>query len=249
VRVGVETLPDHCVQPRHRHLEGYANVVLAGSFFEASFAGLMHAQPGDVLLHGWFDCHADAQSSRGPIQVLRLPWDDDRLEGHFRLADPDALVRVAERDPERAIAMLRRDMQPVAAPPLDWTHELARELAGDLPLPLSSWAEQRGWRPEALSRGFGRRFGVSPKVYRLELRTRRAWFEVMRCRTSLTRIAADEGFSDLPHLSRSIHALTGHWPSEWRQVARPRNDVQPAGPANVTRSSRETPLSSPSAHS
>jgi AraC-like DNA-binding protein len=219
VRVGVERLPDHCVQPRHRHLEGYANVVLAGSFVEASFAGLMDARPGDVLLHGWFDCHADAQSSRTAIEVLRLPWDDERLEGHFRIRDPDALVRLAERDPAEAVRMLRREAQAVNAPPLDWTDELARELAGEPPVVLGEWAELRGWRPEALSRGFGRQFGVTPKAYRLELRTRRAWFEVMRCRASLTRIAADHGFADLPHMSRSIHALTGHWPSQWRQVA------------------------------
>jgi AraC-like DNA-binding protein len=218
VRVGVETLPDRCTQPRHRHLEGYANVVLAGSFIEASFTGLMHAQPGDVLLHGWFDCHADAQSSRNRIQVLRLPW-DDTVEGHFRIADPDALVRLAECDPEEAVAMLRREALPVNPAPLDWTDELARALAQERPVRLAHWAQKRGWRPEALSRGFGQRFGIAPKVYRLELRARRAWFEIIRGRASLTQIAADHAFCDLPHLSRSIHALTGHWPSEWRQKA------------------------------
>jgi AraC-like DNA-binding protein len=228
VRVGVETLPAHCTQPRHRHLEGYANVVLAGSFVEASFTGLMDARPGDVLLHGWFDCHADAQSSRRPIQILRLPW-DETIEGHFRIADPDTLVRVAERDPVEAVEMLRRQAYAVGAAPRDWTDELARELAAETPLSLASFAEQRGWRPEALSRGFGRQFGVAPKVYRLELRARRAWFEVMRCRSSLTRIAADHGFADLPHMSRSIHALTGRWPSQWRLSLSRRGRAPDAG--------------------
>jgi AraC-like DNA-binding protein len=226
VRVGVETLADPCVLPRHRHLEGYANVVLAGSFIEASFAGVMEARPGDVLLHGWFDCHADVQTSRTPIQILRLPWDEDSIEGHFRIRDPDALARLAEEDPAEAVRQLRREAVAADAAPIDWTHELARELAGERTQPLADWAEERGWRPEALSRGFGRRFGVAPKVYRLELRARRAWFEVMRGRASLTRIAADHGFADLPHMSRNIHALTGHWPSQWRQSLLGRNCLQ-----------------------
>jgi len=52
VIAGVETLSERLSMPRHHHDEGYATVVLAGSVTEVSFAGRMHAEAGDVLLHG-----------------------------------------------------------------------------------------------------------------------------------------------------------------------------------------------------
>src|SRR6185437_12815207 len=73
-RPGVDKFPANAVIPRHRHHHGYASVVLAGSFTEASFWGLMPAQPGDVLLHGRFDCHSDyGQGGTCKVQILRLP--------------------------------------------------------------------------------------------------------------------------------------------------------------------------------
>jgi anti-sigma factor ChrR (cupin superfamily) len=50
LNASVETLDAGIVLPRHRHAAGYATVVLAGSFEEASFAGRFVAVPGDVLL-------------------------------------------------------------------------------------------------------------------------------------------------------------------------------------------------------
>jgi AraC-like DNA-binding protein len=226
IHIGVETLPARSSQPRHRHLEGYANVVLAGSFIETGFAGVMHAAPGDVLLHGWYDCHADVQCSRRCIQVLRLPWNDASLEGHFRISDPDELARLVESDPNQAVGALSRQAVRVDPPPSDWTHELARALCEGSPFELRAWAESRGYRPDALSRGFRRHFGVSPKLYRLEARTRRAWLQVTHTNDSLTRIAADHGFADLAHMSRSMRVFTGRWPSEWRRYRREAKSVQ-----------------------
>ncbi len=83
VKFGVETLEPGLVLPRHRHANGYATVVLAGSFEEAGFAGRFAAKPGDVLLHG---------------------------KGHFSVPDPDTLARLAERDAEAAAAQLRTSL-------------------------------------------------------------------------------------------------------------------------------------------
>jgi hypothetical protein len=41
IRYGVETLASGIALPRHRHTLGYATVVLAGVFEEASFSGAM----------------------------------------------------------------------------------------------------------------------------------------------------------------------------------------------------------------
>jgi hypothetical protein len=112
-QVGLETFPRGIAPPRHRHWEGYASVVLAGSFVEAGFGGRVKVEPGDVLLHGRFDCHANSSSCSRAVQILRLPWMDDRIEGHFCITDPDLLARLAERDPRETMVALKENLQVV----------------------------------------------------------------------------------------------------------------------------------------
>lgn len=191
-------------------------MILAGSFIEASFAGRAQVVPGDVLLHGRFDCHAnEALSHRGP-QILRLPWGDDSLEGHFCTQDPDELARIAERDPFEAALQLRDSLQTARQHELHWTDALATALCASTELCLNDWAERASLAPSTVSRGFHRRFGVTPRMFRLELRARRAWAALIRSTASLTSIAHDFGFADLPHMSRSIASFTGWAPSWWR---------------------------------
>jgi AraC-like DNA-binding protein len=218
IKTGVETLEPGANRPRHRHWEGYATIVLAGSLIEASFSGRASAQPGDVLLHGRFDCHMDIDNCSGRLQLLRLPWLNDAMEGHFRILDPDFLVRTAERDPMDALRHLAINLQPSSRPVSHWTEDLAGTLAHNSAISLQEWAEHRGIRPDVVSHAFRRVFGVSPKCYRLEIRTRRAWFQVIHSHDSLTRIALNTGFSDLPHMSRSIRAFTGLSPNRWRTL-------------------------------
>jgi AraC-like DNA-binding protein len=215
-QVGLETFPRGIAPPRHRHWEGYASVVLAGSFVEAGFGGRLKVEPGDVLLHGRFDCHANSSSCSRAVQILRLPWMDDRIEGHFCITDPDLLARLAERDPRETMVALKENLQVVKTPLQHWTGRLASALQNTPSLSLRRWAGEVGMRPEALSRGFQREFGVSPKQFRLEARARRAWLELLRSPRTLTTIAQDLGFSDLAHLSRSVRSLTGYPPSAWR---------------------------------
>ena len=193
--------------------------MLAGSVTEVSFAGRMHAHPGDVFLHGRFDCHMDRASLKGPLQILRLPWPHDAIEGHFHVRDPDALARLAERDPPRASAQLHEDLRPVTLHKRYWVDDLADALREGTDLQLQEWAEMRGLRPDTVSCVFHREFGVCPKRFRLESRTRLAWREIVRSRCSLTEIAFKAGFSDLPHLTRSVHLFTGRCPRDWRTAS------------------------------
>lgn len=217
--IGLETFPQGSAPTRHRHLEAYASVVLAGSFVEAGFAGRAEVEPGHVLFHRSFDCHANRSRCTRAVQILRLPWMDNWIEGHFCIADPDSLARLAERDPRDSMAALAENLQTVKAPLQHWTGRLASDLQCVPSLSLSHWADEAGMRPEALSRGFQREFGVSPKQFRLEARARRAWLEILRSSRTLTTIAHDFGFSDLAHLSRSVRSLTGYPPSAWRSAA------------------------------
>lgn len=226
VAFGTETLPrERAVRPRHRHGAGYATVVLAGSFIEAGFAGQLTVRPGEVLLHGALDCHAD-QPLSARIEILRLPWVNQSLEGRFQVADPDALARLAECDPQAAAVALAAMLS--AAPPreLHWTDVLAGLLAGGTGLSLAQLAASWGLRPAELSRGFGCAFGVSPKRFRLEARTRRAWLSVIGSTGNLTRIAQDHGFADQAHMSRSVRAFTGAAPNIWRRAHRPQQQVR-----------------------
>lgn len=216
VEAGIETFSGAICMPRHHHDEGYATVVLAGCLTEVSFAGRMHAEAGQVLLHGRFDCHLDKANERS-LQILRLPWRHDTMEGQFYVTDPDALARLVEIDPHAASAQLQADLRGAVAPrDRYWVDDLASALRGGASVQLQEWAERRGLRPDTVSYVFRREFGVSPKRFRLECRTRSAWREIVRSACSLTDIAFRLGFSDLAHLSRSIHELTRRSPRDWR---------------------------------
>jgi AraC-like DNA-binding protein len=230
VVAGVETFTPPISMPRHHHNEGYATLVLAGSVVEVSFAGRMRGGPGDVFLHGRFDCHLDRAARRGSLQILRLPWRHDALEGQFHVRDPDVLVRLAESDPELAAAQLYEQLRPCILGDRYWVDELATALQTNPLFPLQEWAEIRGLRPDTLSRVFGLEFGVSPKRFRLESRIRLAWREIIGSSRPLTDIAFKTGFSDLAHLSRSIHAFTGRPPKLWREsrVGRGSHQDRPA---------------------
>jgi AraC-like DNA-binding protein len=221
IRYGVETLDPELV-PRHRHAAGYATVVLRGAFEEASFAGRFAARPGDVLLHGAFDCHMDRKTSRLPMQILRLPWMDNSLEGHFQVPDADSLARLAEQDLDEAVTALRGALCPRPAVDLHWTESLALTLRTERQVRLEEWAESEGLAPETVSRGFSKAFGVSPKVFRLEARARRAWSAIRTTEKSFTAIAYDLGFADPAHMTRAVRDLTGAPPSHWRRCAEQR---------------------------
>lgn len=183
---------------------------------EASFAGRFRAVPGDVLLHGRFDSHGNWAAGRRQPQILRLPWFDDGVEGRFSVIDPDHLARVAERDPHAATAMLAEALVHVERTSLDWPERLADDLAADPSISITGWAARQGIAPATVSRGFRDAFGVSPRAFRLEARTRKAWRALMEGATPLARLAYEHGFADQAHLSRSVRALTDLSPSQWR---------------------------------
>jgi len=215
-RFGTERLAALGHVPRHRHRHAYAAVVLAGGYEEAGDGGRWRVSAGDVLVHAAMEAHQDHIGARGCI-LVNVPLPAEPPEGGlFRLDDPDALVRLAERDGRAALARLLSGMRRGVAPLDDWPDLLARRLRGEDEISIGRWAAEMGLAPESVSRGFRRAYGVSPRRYRLEARARRALKLIVDPGLGLAAIAQDCGFADQPHLTRTLSSMTGRTPGQWR---------------------------------
>lgn len=222
-RAGTERLEALGHIPRHRHREAYAVIVLAGGYEEAGDGGRWRVSPGQALVHRRLEAHQDRVGARG-CTLVNLPIaGDPPVDGLFRIEDPDAVARLAERDGTAALSSLLGQAREAVPPLGDWPDLLARRLGGDGPFSIGDWADEMGLAPESVSRGFRRAYGVSPRRYRLELRARRAVAMIQAGRPSLAGIAQDCGFADQPHLTRTIFGMTGRTPGQWRRQV---NSVQ-----------------------
>lgn len=199
--------PGDCL-PRHRHAEGYIALVLGGSYEEAGDEGRFVAHPATAVVHDPWTSHMDRFGCRG-AHILNLPTISGLLAGTGIIDDPDAAVRLAERDPRAAAEFVRETIRFVAPTRNDWPDMLATKLRNDPDIKLSAWARRMGLCPASVSRGFSKAYGVTPKRYRLEARTRRALLALDSWMGKISDLAADQGFADQAHLTRSIAALTG----------------------------------------
>ncbi|WP_411341118.1 helix-turn-helix domain-containing protein [Sphingopyxis sp. J-6] len=201
--------------PRHRHARAYVALVLGGGYEEAGDQGRVAAAAGTVVIHGDWTAHRDLFGLRG-ARVLNLPMAPDMVPGAGHIDDPDAAARLAERDAAAAADYVRDHFRPGAALQRDWPDLLAAALADDPDIALAGWADGVGLDPASVSRGFMRAYGVTPKRFRLEARTRRALLALAGWRGSLAALAADQGFADQAHLARSVAAMTGMPPVRFR---------------------------------
>lgn len=204
--------------PRHRHSAGYMTLILAGGYDEAGDVGRFRVSPGDLLVHRPFEAHCNAFGRRS-AEVVNLPLIDlPHLASLNRVADPDLVARLAERDPAAA-AQTAADTATAIGGEDDWPDSLAAELRSRSDLfRIGLWARQRGLAPATASRGFRRLFGTTPERYRAEARARLAWARIVRTAEPLAAIACDLGFADQPHMTRFVRSVTGHPPGRWRRV-------------------------------
>jgi AraC-like DNA-binding protein len=200
---------------RHTHREAFAAVVLRGGYLEIGDRGRVDVRLGDVVVHGPYESHQDHVAASG-ADVVIVPW----LKGDFEsplasVSDPDKIARLSQRDICEAAWMLAEEVSMRELPTGDWPDMLARDLWAQPKIALETWAETMGLRPETVSRGFRRAFGVSPQSFRARVRLLRAITEIQGGE-NLAEIAAACGFSDQAHLSRSFRAVTGETPRAWR---------------------------------
>jgi AraC-like DNA-binding protein len=205
---------------RHRHREPYATLVLTGAYEEAGDAGRIAAQAGEVLLHGPFSAHRDRISAKRTIVLdLPLPFDGRDWPARARIADPDWIVRLAERDPVEAVAALLGGLALMSASEEeDLSDQLSAALRTSASPRIGEWAAARGRSREHVSRGFERRYGVSPVAYRADCQAKRAWRMIVVSDDSLAGIAVEAGYADQAHMTRAVTRLTGTSPRRWRAV-------------------------------
>lgn len=213
--------------PRHTHDTAYAAIVISGSYEECGSHGRFRVGAGQVLLHGAYDAHLD-RFSRAGADILNIVLVGELPFAMGRIADADAVVRLAEKDVHAANALLRANIAPCENDARDWPDLLADHLLDNPDCRLSDWAETHGLALETLSRGFGRVFGVTPAAFRAEARARCALRQIVRSRASLADIAVSSGFADQAHMSRAVKALTGATPQRLRRSNRFKTDA--AGP-------------------
>jgi AraC-like DNA-binding protein len=203
---------------RHVHRDGYAALVLSGGYEEAGDFGRFRVRAGQVVLHEAFEGHLDRFPASGAV-VLNLPLHAGApIEGGpCTVEDPDAVVRLAEVDPQRAATRLLASVSPVDLACADWPDLLARDLLRDPDLALGVWGETAGLSAWTVSRGFARIFGLTPVRFRARVRARRAWNAIRSTGEPLATVAAQLGFADQSHMTRSVSELTGRSPQSWRQ--------------------------------
>ena len=199
--------------PRHRHRGPYAAVILAGGYEESGSYGRYRVQAGHALMHRSFDAHLD-RFERSGARVLNLPLDEEPTFGLGWVGDPDAIARLAATDLMAAREAFKQQLQPVHMPAEDWPDLLARDLLADPGLRLDEWAGRHHLAPATLSRGFARVFATSAAAFRAEARAQIALAQIATGE-ALSDIAVTAGFSDQPHMTRAITALTGCPPGYW----------------------------------
>jgi AraC-like DNA-binding protein len=229
---GIETLSSGFSLPRHRHLQAYATVVLAGRFEESGYAGRLCAAPGDVLIHATLDCHANQMVSAG-VKLIRLNWLEPTGHGGLYCVDElDLLAKTAEKDVRDAALLLEqllsRKSSPSPGKRNDWPDLLMEALTQNTSTAIGAWAEANGLARETVSRGFMSAYGITPAVLRAEARARGAWLRITGGCDDLCRIALDTGFADQAHMTRWVHRITGASPAAWRRLG------WAAEPENVT---------------
>lgn len=196
---------------QHRHPDAYAALVLDGHYEELSADGRYPCRPGVLTVHPAWHLHADRVS---PAGALILNWPMHYADGLFTatVTDADALARLARRSPMLAAEAALEESQLVSPmAPSPWLVSLTAMLATDTRTSIRDLAGRCGVSVEHAVRACRNWFGCSPGALRREWRLQRA-MEALREGEPPSRVAAEQGFSDQPHLTRLLKRATGLTP-------------------------------------
>jgi AraC-like DNA-binding protein len=205
---------------RHVHPEPYVSLVISGGYEEAGDNGRFDVRAGNAVFHDRFEAHLDRFSEKGAVVLnLRLPTGTHCAPGIATVDDPESVAEVAMRNRQEALELVLSIPGRRTSQMFDWPDELAAELVRCPSLRLSQWGEENGLTTWTISRGFAQVFGISPEGFRAHVRARRALQSIRDTQMSLATIAAELGFADQSHMTRSVKLLTGASPQTWRLSA------------------------------
>lgn len=206
----------------HRHAAPYLAIVIEGRYEESSVDGIWVCETGDAVFHPAWHLHAN----RFPVtcRVANVVLNGSPAPGLvspagvWRTENVSDLVAGCRTAPEAAIRELLRDSPRRATarvgPPLaTFLDQLGPSPAGA----VSRAARRAHVSREHASRLFRRRFGMSPRTFRLEARFRAALALLASTRMSLTELANAAGYADQSHLTRSVRAVTRYSPAALRR--------------------------------
>ncbi len=244
-------------QPPHWHGELHLSMVLHGGFIESACGDRATLRSLDIVSKDPGLTHADEWSTEGAV-VARLsirdrglsdlsdrrapqPWTRSqdvsaaapflRLVSRARSCRMDVSTDDADVSDLVAALTARRAEVPSGQPPA-WLREVAALITeGWHPgITVREVANHTGVHPVYLARCVRRWYGVSVGDTLRAVRLRHAVGALGATEEPVSRVAHASGFSDEPHLSRSIRRVAGVTPANLRNVLHTaRRLARPAG--------------------
>lgn len=227
---------------RHAHDCSNVTVVAGGEVEELAADGRYRGRPGSVVMKpagcehengisgfGARTITIELRNGRLADEIARRPWSWFEHAAVVRAAV--GLCRASGEQAEtRAMELLATVLEApresAVAP--QWLAQILDELQRrfDEPVRLEALARDAGLHPVYVSRAFRQHVGVTMHDYLRSLRLRHARHLLSASQRSITAIAAEAGFSDPSHLSRTFADLLGLTPRSFRKLSRQVQSVQ-----------------------
>ncbi|HUF70614.1 MAG TPA: helix-turn-helix domain-containing protein [Longimicrobiales bacterium] len=240
----VETVvyPAGRVMPRHDHRWTNVTAVIRGEMLEETPAGEHRGRSCSVVVKPAGTVHANRFIGPGPVSTIHVElrsgselarlaaaadwtWIEGGSAAHtafqlhraMRLACSDI-----EASAQRLLATVLTPRMPLVPPP--WFGEVCAtiERRADQPVRLDELAGRVGLHPVYISRAFRRITGTTMTAYIRDLRLGRARHLLSTTERPLAVIAANCGFTDASHLSRTFAAAHSVTPGAFRQICNAR---------------------------
>jgi len=245
LRVSESVYPPGATIDRHFHLHPYFCILLRGSYREKYRGGVRECQPATALLHPPGEVHEDHfLGGGGHIFRFEIIDTDSGMYSACRRTDTPELRSGRVRG---LAARLYREscdpdhFSPLAAEALAleiigeairdesfrnksgiarWLVEATELLHETLPesLTVAKIADVVGVHPVHLARVFRLRYGCSIGEYARNWRVEVASRQLARTTKPIAEIATIAGFADQSHLCRTLKAVGGMTPSEFRAI-------------------------------
>lgn len=231
--------------PRHAHSYPYLCLVVAGQWTEGHEGGTRECSTQTVIYHPAGEVHWDrftgkggrvfaielgevwldrAREATGGFQEPRvfttgmIPWAAMRIRDESRRLDSasplliEGLMLEMLGTAERARSAVTAHAGPGW---LTFIEEILRE-EFRTPPSLTSLAQMVGIHPVHMARTFRARHGYSVAEYVARVRVEHAARLIAQTNRGLTDIAAEVGFFDQSHLTRTFHRIMGTTPARYR---------------------------------